>query len=142
MRHQGPFYSGNDYQRNREARLGGEIGLKLKECYSEIELVDQMKEYFQHLDLLSHQESTDPGLLQLESQFLDLCSTSNVVESAIYILPAYHQGKLFVRYMEQGVYKGFTSRFISDLTEKYNIPARNVFPWMVYTDKDFLEASI
>ena len=44
--------------------------------------------------------------------------------------------------MEKGVYKCFTSRFISTLTEKYNIPARNVFPWMVYTDKDFVEASI
>ena len=47
-----------------------------------------------------------------------------------------------MRYMEHGVYKGFTSRFISALTEKYNIPARNVFPQMVYTDKDFLEAII
>ena len=56
--------------------------------------MDQMEEYFQHLDL-PHQESTDTGLLQLESQFLDLCSTFNVVESAIYIVPAYHQGKLY-----------------------------------------------
>ena len=44
--------------------------------------------------------------------------------------------------MEQGVNKGFTSRFISAFTEKYNLQARNIFPWMIYTDKDFLEASI
>ena len=74
-----------------------------------------MEEYFQHSDLL-HQQSTDHGILQLKSQFLDLCSSHNIVESAIYIVPAYHDGKLFVRYMEQGVYKGFTSRPISALT--------------------------
>ena len=90
--------------------------------------MDQMEEYFQHLDLLPHQESTDTGLLQLKFQYLDLCSTFNVVKSAIYIVPAYHQSKLFVRYMEKGVYKGFTPRFISAFTEKYNIAARNVFP--------------
>ena len=101
-----------------------------------------MEEYLQHLDLLPHQELTDPGLLQLESQFLDLCSSYNVVDSAIYIVPVYHDGKLFVRYMEHGVYKGFTSKFISALANRYNIPTKNVFPWMVYTDKDFVEASI
>ena len=121
----------------REARLGGEIGLKLKECYSRIELVDQMEEYFQHLDLLPNQDSSDPGILQLESQFLDMCSTNNIVESVIYIVPAYYDGKLFVRCMEQGMFKGFTSSFFSALTERYNIPASKVIPWMVYTDKDF-----
>ena len=78
-----------------------------------------MEEYLQHLDL-PHQQLTDPGLLQLESQFLDLCSSYNVVESAIYIVPVYHNGKLFVRYMEHGVYKGFTSKFISALSDIYN----------------------
>ena len=101
-----------------------------------------MEEYLQHLDLLPHQQLTDPGLLKLESQFLDLCSSYNVVESAIYIVPVYHNGKLFVRYMEHGVYKGFTSKFISALSDIYKIPTQNIFPWMVYTDKDFLEASI
>ena len=101
-----------------------------------------MEEYFQSLHLMPNPESTDPGILKLESQFLDLCSTYNVVQSALYIVPAYHDGKLFVRYMEQGIYKGFTSKFISALTSVYNIPSSKVFPWMVYTDKDFLEASI
>ena len=101
-----------------------------------------MEEYLQHLDLLSHQQLTDPGLLQLESQFLDLCSSYNVVESAIYIVPVYNNVKLFVRYMEHGVYKGFTSKFIYALSDIYKIPTQNIFPWMVYTDKDFLEASI
>ena len=132
----------HDYQKNREAEHGGEIGLKLKECYQELQLVDQMEEYLQHLDLLPHQQLTDPGLLQLESQFLDLCSSYNVVESAIYIVPVYHNGKLFVRYMEHEVYKGFTSKFISALSDINKIPTQNIFPWMVYTDKDFLEASI
>ena len=44
--------------------------------------------------------------------------------------------------MEHGVYKGFTSKFISVLADRYNIPTKNIFPWMVYTDKDFVEASI
>ena len=70
---------------------------------------------------MPNQESTDPGILKLESQFLDMCSTYNVVQSALYIVPAYHDGKLFVRYMEQGIYKGFTSEFISALTSVYNI---------------------
>ena len=74
------------------------------------------------------QESNDPGIHKLESQFLDMCSTYNVVESLLCIMPAYHDGKLFVRYMEQGVYKGFTSNFISALTARYNILSSKVFP--------------
>ena len=101
-----------------------------------------MEEYLQHLDFLPHQELTYPGLLQLESHFLDQCFSYNVVESAIYIVPVYHDGKLFVRCMEHGVCKEFTSRFISAFADRYNIPTKNVVQWMVYTDKDFVEASI
>ena len=55
-----------------------------------------MEEYFQSLHLIPNPESTDPGILKLESQFLDLCSTYNVVQSALYIVPAYHDGKFLL----------------------------------------------
>ena len=105
-------------------------------------LVDQMESCLQQMDLMPNKDSSDPGILKLESQFLDMCSTCNVVDSALYILPVFHNGQLFVRYMEQGIYKGFTSKFKSVLTQKYNIPMTKFLPWMVYTDKDFFESSV
>ena len=116
--------------------------MKLRQCEEAIQLVDEMEECFQNLHLLPNQECTDPGLLKLEAHFLDMCSSLNVVKSALYIVPVYHNGKLFLRYMEQGIYRGFTSHFLSAITSKYNVPFTNVYPWMVYTHKDFSESSI
>ena len=42
-----------------------------------------MEEYFQSLHIMPNPESTDPGILKLESQVLDMCSTYNVVQSAL-----------------------------------------------------------
>lgn len=101
-----------------------------------------MESSFQQMDLMPNQDSSEPGILKLESQFLDICSTSNLVDSALYIVPVFHNGQLFVRYMEQGIYKGFTSKFKTVLAHKYNIPMTKFLPWMVYTDKDFFESSL
>ena len=53
------------------------------ECESGIQLVDQMEEYFQSLHVMPNPESTDPGILKLESQVLDMSSTYNVLQSAL-----------------------------------------------------------
>ena len=98
-----------------------------------------MENSLQQLDLLPHTDLKDPGILQLESTFLDIVSSKNVVDSALYILPVYNQGKLFLRYMETGMYSGFTTKFQPVLAEKFNIETTDIYPWMVYTDKDFSE---
>ena len=74
-RYQGPFLTDHDYQTHQEARLGGEIGKKLNKCQEGVDLVIQMESALQDLHLLPKEESTDPGLLKLESQFLDIWET-------------------------------------------------------------------
>ena len=54
---------------------------------------------------MSNQESSDPGIVKLESQLLDFSSALNVVDSSLYLVPMFQNGYLFVRYMEQGIYK-------------------------------------
>lgn len=100
-----------------------------------------METAFQQLDLMPNEQSTDPGLLKLESQFLDICSCSNLVDSALYLVPIFYNGQVFVRYMEKGMFKGFTSKFRSVLSAHFKIPVQKIVYWMVYTDKDFKEQS-
>ena len=99
----------------------------------------QMENSLQELGLMPNQDVKDPGILQLESTFLDIVACKNVVESALYILPVFSQGKLFLRYMETGMYSGFTNKFQNVLANKYSIPTGSIYPWIVYTDKDFSE---
>jgi len=101
-----------------------------------------METGFQQLDLMPNEQTTDPGLLRLESQFLDLTSCTNVVDSALYLVPLFYNGKLFIRYMEVGMYKGFTSKFKNILARKFNVPPSQLLPWIVYTDKDFMESNL
>ena len=110
---------------------------KLLQCQAGVEIVTEMENYLQQLDLLPHPDLKDPGILQLEATFLDIVSSKN--DSALYILPVYNKGKLFLRYMETGMYSGFTNKFQPVLAEKFNIETSDIYPWMVYTDKDFSE---
>ena len=141
-RHRGPFHTDHDYQNRITSISNSDAARKLLQCENGVEIVTQMETALQTLNLLPHQESKDPGILQLESNFLDIVSTRNVVDSALYIVPVFFQGKLFLRYMETGLYSGFTNKFQHVLATKFGIQPQDIYPWIVYTDKDFTEQSL
>ena len=120
LRHQGPFYSDHDYQTNRE-KLDLEVKLDQNSDNVKLEynLLTKWRSIFKVYTLCPTQNQQILVSSSLSHNSLTCCSTYNVVQSALYIVPAYHDGKLFVRYMEQGIYKGFTSKFISALTSVY-----------------------
>ena len=60
------------------------------------------------------------NFLKFEWNLFSICSSDNVCESAIYIVPIPSKDKLFIRYLEKGVYKGFTKKFLPVLLQKYN----------------------
>ena len=96
-----------------------------------------MEEYLQHLDILSHQELTDPGLLLLESQFLDLCSSY-----MLQILQFTLSQLTMLANCLWGTWNMESTRGSPPgIFLLLQTPTKNVFPWMVYTDKDFVEAS-
>ena len=75
-------------------------------------------------------------LLKFEWKFFGLTASDNVCQCSLYILPIPSGDKLYIRYMEKGVYTGFTQKFLPVLLEKYNIPPENAYMWNIYTDKD------
>lgn len=99
----------------------------------------EMETAMKCLDLIPNENNTSPGLIQLESQFLDIISCDNIVQSALYILPIVHQGKLFLRFIEKGVYKGFTAKFAPVIASNLNLDPTQIFPWIVYTENDMSE---
>ena len=86
------------------------------------------------LPTIENQKNTD--LLKFEWNFFGMTASDNVCQCSLYILPIPSVDKLFIRYMEKGVYKGFTQKFLPVLLEKYNIPPENAYMWNIYTDQD------
>ena len=68
----------------------------------------------------------------MEVQILGTVST----DSSLCICPIVRQEKLFVRYIETGMYKGFNKKFPPVLTQKHSVSLDSTFLWNVYTDKD------
>ena len=77
-----------------------------------------------------------PIFLKFEWNLFSICSSDNVCECAIYIVPIPSKDKLFIWYLEKGVYKGFTKEFLPVLLERYNYKAEDAFLWNVYSDQD------
>ena len=86
------------------------------------------------LPTIENQKNAD--LLKFEWNFFGMTASDNVCQCSLYILPIPSVDKLFIRYMEKGVYKGFTQKFLPVLLEKYNIPPENAYMWNIYTDQD------
>ena len=64
-------------------------------------LVKGMEHKLKQMDLYPKSDGKKtafPSLAMLEKTLFDICSTQNVVKGVFYILPVYHQGKLFLRY--------------------------------------------
>ena len=86
------------------------------------------------LPTIENPKNTD--LLKFEWNFFGMTASDNVCQCSLYILPIPSADKLFIRYMEKGVYKGFTQKILPVLLEKYNIPPENAYMWNIYTDQD------
>ena len=86
------------------------------------------------LPTIENPKNTD--LLKFEWNLFGMTASDNVCQCSLYILPIPSVDKLFIRYMEKGVYKGFTQKFLPVLLEKYNIPPENAYMWNIYTDQD------
>ena len=91
--------------------------------------------------LPSIDDAKNINFLKFEWHLFSICSSDNVCESAIYIVPIPSKDKLFIRYMEKGVYKRFTKKFLPVLLQKYNYKEEDAFLWNAYSDKDMKHES-
>ena len=83
------------------------------------------------LNLITDQDMSNPRVIQLEFQFLDIIATDNIVHSALHLLPVVDQGKVFLRFIEKGICRGFTAKFTSVIASKFNVDTNQIFPWIV-----------
>ena len=86
------------------------------------------------LPSMDHPQNTN--FLKFEWNLFGISSSDNVCECSLYILPIPSKDKLFIRYLEKGVYKGFTKKFLPVLLEKYKFKPEDTFLWNVYSDQD------
>ena len=63
------------------------------------------------LPTIENQKNTD--LFKFEWNFFGMTASDNVCQCSLYILPIPSVDKLFIRYMEKGVYKGFTQKIFA-----------------------------
>ena len=100
-----------------------------------LNLVFDMETALKNLNLLPSEESPgNVGLLKLEAQIL--ATVSNVSSPSLYICPVLSGEKLFVRYIETGMCKGFTQKFLPVLCQKHSVSVDSTFLWNMYTDQD------
>ena len=110
---------------------------KLHQCaWDGIELVLSMEQAL--VDLYSCAEhQTYPGNIPLESNLFKLASIPNILQGMFYMFPLFHEGKLFIRYLETGSYSGFLDHILPLLKEQFSVPEVNILPWEIYTEKTF-----
>ena len=129
----------HDYYQNFTANSSSDVAKKFQQCAEGIKLVQDMESALKSLNLFPSQFQNNQGLIQLETQFLDLIASDNVVHSALYLIPIEHQGKVFIRFIEKGMYKGFTAKIVPLIASKFDVDHNEIYPWIVYTDKDIEE---
>lgn len=71
------------------------LGEQLEQCFPlGVDLVRDMEEQLWEMSLYGPE---NPGILQLEAALLSAGSFPNLLQGMFYMLPIYHEGKLFVR---------------------------------------------
>ena len=89
------------------------------------------------VDLYSCAEhQTYPGNIPLEFNLFKLASIPNLLQGMFYMFPLFHEGKLFIRYLETGSYSGFLDHILPLLKQQFSVPEVNILPWEIYTRKD------
>ena len=107
-----------------------------------VALVCEMERCMKNLSILpSIDDPKNTNYLKFEWNLFSICSSDNVCESAIYIIPIPSKDKLFIWYLEKGIYKGFTKKFLPVLLQKYNYKEEDVFLWNAYSDQDMKHES-
>ena len=102
-----------------------------------IDLISEMEFAMKARGLLpSSDNPKNTSYLRFEWQFMGISASQNVCDSSLYVLPVPCGNKLFIRYLEKGVYRGFTKKFLPVLLDKYNIPEKDSYLLNLYTDKD------
>ena len=94
-----------------------------------------MEEYVSNLNLTGTGKKK-AGIGLLEQNLMDVGSCTQVAQGVFYILPIFHDNKLFVRYIETGVYCGFLQAALELLKKQYKVRDANILPWNVFTDYD------
>ena len=103
-------------------------------------LVEEMEFKMKSLGLIpSTDDPKNLKYLKLEWQFFGIGASKNVSQGSLLILPVFCVDKLFIRYFEAGIYKGFTKKFVPVLLQKYKILPESAFLWNLYTDRDIEE---
>ena len=89
------------------------------------------------VDLYSCAEhKTYPGNIPLEYNLFKLASIPDLLQGMFYMFPLFHEGKLFIRYLETGSYSGFLDHILPLLKQQFSVPEVNILPWEIYTRKD------
>lgn len=109
---------------------------KLEECREfGIDLVIEMEEYLSEMNL-SGTGTNKAGIALLEQNIMDVGSWDKVAQGVFYLLPIFYHNKLFVRYIETGIYCGFISTAIEMLKKHYKVRDAHILPWNVFTQYD------
>ena len=109
----------------------------LTEWRGGIDLISEMEFAMKARGLLpSSDNPKNTTYLKFEWQFMGISASQNVCDSSLYVLPVPCGNKLFIRYLEKGVYRGFTKKFLPVLLQKYNIEEKDSYLLNLYTDKD------
>ena len=142
-RYQAPFRFEHEYfETSRQSSTISEVHQALQKCTEHgLRLVNEMENQLHKDQLFSPNK---PGIIKLEHSLLKAAAIPEAVQGLFYMLPLYVDGKLFIRYMESGCYKGFLPKALEHLLESFPHPfhPEKIFPWKVYLDKDVkLQAS-
>ena len=104
----------------------------------------QMKEYIWYvtwkshcLHCLKHQMRSTHKPSNWSVNCLKLQPSPNLLQGFVYILPLYHSGNLFIRYIASGSYKSAVPKLIEQIKKETRVRDDKIYLWELYTSKDF-----
>ena len=104
---------------------------QLDSCSDEgIHLVCNMEESL--FALFETPDEEYPPALQLECKLFETAAIPNLLQGFVYIMPLYHSGNLFIRYIASGSYKSAVPKLIEQIKKKTGVRDDKL-----YTSKDF-----
>ena len=109
---------------------------QLDSCVDEgIHLVCNMEEAL--FSLFETPDEEYPPALQLECKLFETAAIPNLLQGFVYMLPLYHSGNLFIRYIASGSYKSAVPKLIEQIKKKTGVRDDKIYLWELYTAKDF-----
>ena len=109
---------------------------QLDSCVDEgIHLVCNMEEAL--FSLFETPDEEYPPALQLECKLFETAAIPNLLQGFVYMLPLYHSGNLFIRYIASGSYKSAVPKLIEQIKKITGVRDDKIYLWELYTAKDF-----